>query len=87
MLFIYGATNFGTNAAFQLKMAFMVLAGLNALAFELAVRRSGGVWVAADRPPAIVKAFATLSLRVLALRRDDGPMDGLPVAAGAACTP
>ncbi len=62
MLFIYGATNFGPNPAFQLKMAFMVVAGLNALAFDVAVRRSGGVWVAADRPPALVKGFATLSL-------------------------
>ena len=42
MLFIYGATNFGPNRAFQLKMAFLLIAGLNALAFDLAVRRSGG---------------------------------------------
>jgi len=62
MLFIYGATNFGPNPAFQLKMTFMVFAGLNALAFDIAVRRSGGVWVAADRPPTLVKGFATLSL-------------------------
>jgi hypothetical protein len=62
MLFIYGATNFGPNRAFQLKMAFLVLAGLNALAFDLAVRRSGSSWVAADRPPDLVKGFATLSL-------------------------
>jgi hypothetical protein len=62
MLFIYGATNFGTNGAFLLKMGFMVLAGLNALAFDVSVRRSGRVWVAADRPPALVKGFATLSL-------------------------
>jgi hypothetical protein len=62
MLFIYGATNFGPNRAFQLKMAFLVLAGLNALAFELAVRRSGSSWVAADRPPTLVMGFATLSL-------------------------
>jgi hypothetical protein len=62
MLFIYGATNFGTNGAFLLKMGFMVVAGLNAFAFDLAVRRSGGVWVTADRPPALVKGFATLSL-------------------------
>ena len=62
MLFIYGATNFGVNGAFQLKMAFMVVAGLNALAFDIAVRRSGGQWVLADRPPAIVKGFATASL-------------------------
>lgn len=62
MLFIYGATNFGTNKAFLVKMVFLVLAGLNALAFDLAVRRSGGSWVVADRPPPIVKGFATLSL-------------------------
>jgi hypothetical protein len=62
LLFIYGATNFGTNGAFQVKMLFMVLAGLNALAFDLAVRRSGDSWVAADRPPVHVKGFATLSL-------------------------
>ena len=62
LLFIYGATNFGFNGAFQLKMAFMVFAGLNALAFDLSVRRSGGAWVAAGRPPALVKGFATLSL-------------------------
>jgi hypothetical protein len=43
-------------------MGFMVLAGLNALAFDFAVRRSGGTWVEADRPPALVKGFATLSL-------------------------
>jgi hypothetical protein len=62
MLFIYGATNFGTNSAFLLKMGFMVLAGLNALAFDVSVRRSGGAWVAADSPPGLVKGFATLSL-------------------------
>jgi hypothetical protein len=62
LLFIYGATNFGTNGAFLVKMSFMVLAGLNALAFDVAVRRSGGAWVEADLPPPSVKAFATLSL-------------------------
>jgi hypothetical protein len=62
MLFIYGATNFGPNKAFQLKMAFLLLAGLNALAFDVAVRRSGSSWVVAGRPPTLVKGFATLSL-------------------------
>ena len=62
LLFIYGATNFAYNGAFQLKMTFMVIAGLNALAFDVSVRRSGGAWVAADRPPPYVKGFATLSL-------------------------
>ena len=62
MLFIYGATTFGPNRAFQLKMAFLVVAGLNALAFDLAVRRSGGSWVTAGQAPSLVKGFATLSL-------------------------
>jgi len=61
MLFIYGATSFGVNHAFWLKMTFMVLAGLNALAFDLAVRHSKTDWVGADLPPTYVKAFATLS--------------------------
>ncbi len=62
LLVIYGATGFGTNGAFLLKVGFLVVAGLNALAVDVSVRRTGGVWVAADRPPALVKGFATLSL-------------------------
>jgi hypothetical protein len=42
-------------------MTFMVLAGLNAFAFDLSVTRSKVDWVAADRPPTYVKTFATLS--------------------------
>ncbi len=61
LLFIYGATNFGTNPAFWLKMTFMVIAGLNALAFDLSVKRKSFDWVTADRPPPLVKTFATLS--------------------------
>jgi hypothetical protein len=61
LLFIYGARQFGTNPAFWLKMTFMVLAGLNALAFDLSERRSKLDWVAIDRPPVYVKTFATLS--------------------------
>ena len=61
MLFIYGATSFGYNHAFWLKMTFIVLAGLNALAFDISVRRSRADWVGADLPPTYVKAFATLS--------------------------
>jgi hypothetical protein len=61
LLFTYGATTFGTNAAFGLKMSFMVLAGLNALAFQVATTRSGHDWVENGRPPLSVKVFATLS--------------------------
>jgi hypothetical protein len=60
-LFIYGATGFGVNHAFWLKMTFMVFAGLNALAFDLSVRRSKVDWIAAELPPLHVKTFATLS--------------------------
>ena len=62
LLFIYGATGFGTNRAFWLKMTFMVLAGLNALAFDWSVRRATADWVTADLPPQHVKIFATASL-------------------------
>jgi hypothetical protein len=61
LLFIYGAVNFGTNAAFWVKMTCLVIAGLNALAFDLSVKRYSYDWVAAERPPPLVKIFATLS--------------------------
>ena len=61
LLFIYGATGFGTNKVFYLKMTFMVIAGLNALAFDVAVRRAKTDWVAVGLPPTYVKVFATLS--------------------------
>ena len=61
LLFIYGATGFGTNKMFYLKMTFMVIAGLNALAFDVAVRRARSDWVAAGLAPGYVKVFATLS--------------------------
>jgi len=61
LLFAYRAARLAENDAFQLKMTLMVLAGLNALAFDVAVRRNGSNWLDADRPPLPVKAFATLS--------------------------
>lgn len=62
LMFIYGATSFGTNPSFQLKMVLMVLAGINALLFTIAAARSGDQWVSTDRTPVAVKAIATLSL-------------------------
>ena len=61
LLFTYGATGFGTNAAFALKMGFMVLAGMNALAFQIATTRSGHDWVESGLPPMSAKVLATLS--------------------------
>ena len=82
MLFIYGATNFGTNGAFLLKMAFMVRGGL-----ECARVRCGraplGRRLGRGRSAAVAREGVRDAVaRVLALRRDDGPMDGLPVSGG-----
>lgn len=62
LMFVYGATSFGTNRMFWLKMTLMALAGLNALVFTLAVARSGGHWIAAGQAPGRIKIVATLSL-------------------------
>jgi hypothetical protein len=62
LMFIYGATSFGTNKMFLLKMTLMVLAGLNALVFTVAVARSGQRWLTTARTPAGIKVIATLSL-------------------------
>jgi hypothetical protein len=61
LIFIYGATNFGVNPSFWVKMTLMALAGLNALIFDLAARRSSGQWEATGQIPVLVKSIATLS--------------------------
>lgn len=61
LIFIYGATNFGTNPSFWVKMTLMALAGLNALIFDIAARRSADHWDTAGAVPIPVKAIATLS--------------------------
>lgn len=61
-MFVYGATNFGTNPSFGLKMAFMVLAGVNALIFTVAAARSGDEWIDTGQVPGFVKVVATASL-------------------------
>lgn len=61
LIFIYGATNFGTSGMFQLKMALMALAGLNAMIFTVAAARSGRAWYEAGAVPVPVKAIATAS--------------------------
>lgn len=61
LMFIYGATNFGPNRSFQLKMTLILLAGLNALIFQVASTRSGRDWVTTGDVPLHVKTVATLS--------------------------
>jgi hypothetical protein len=60
-IFIYGATGFGTNPSFWVKMTLMALAGLNALIFDIAARRSADRWETSGQVPVPVKAIATLS--------------------------
>ncbi|MEE8307557.1 MAG: DUF6644 family protein [Gammaproteobacteria bacterium] len=62
IMFIYGATAFGLRWPFLMKMLCLLMAGLNALAFDLSTKRFGGHWVESDTPPLPVKVFATLSL-------------------------
>lgn len=62
IIFVYGATNFGTNTPFQLKMFLILVAGINALIFEIMARRGRDSWVAAGAAPVMVRAVATLSL-------------------------
>jgi hypothetical protein len=61
IIFIYGATAFGPSGAFQLKMLLMVLAGVNALLFDVAARRGSNSWVITGEVPTYVKGIATLS--------------------------
>lgn len=62
IIFIYGATNFGTNASFLLKMSLILVAGINAFIFEVLARRGRHSWVLAGVAPLPVKAVATISL-------------------------
>jgi hypothetical protein len=61
-MFIYNATGFGVNKAFWLKMTLILLAGINALVFEIIARRGRTTWVASGHAPAVAKTVATLSL-------------------------
>jgi hypothetical protein len=61
MIFIYGAAGFAANAAFQLKMILMLLAGINAMIFTVAAARSGDRWLDSGSVPTGIRVVATLS--------------------------
>jgi Family of unknown function (DUF6644) len=61
IIFIYGATSFGLNRMFYLKMGLIALAGINAFLFEIAARRGRTSWVVTGEAPLQVKLIATLS--------------------------
>jgi hypothetical protein len=56
------AAEYITNPAFQLKLALMVLAGLNMAAFHLVPWRTVGSWDAGAPPPAAARLAGGLSL-------------------------
>ena len=62
IIFVYGATNFGTNPPFLLKMSLILIAGINAFIFEIMARKGRTTWVAQGVAPVAVRAVATLSL-------------------------
>jgi uncharacterized membrane protein SirB2 len=64
VLFIAFATKAYSNTYFRIKLASIVLAGLNALYFHLTTERSITRWNDATRPPAAARfaGFASLAL-------------------------
>jgi len=62
LMFVTNATVYFHNTPFRVKMALLVLAGLNMLVFELTAGRTIHRWDEAPSAPPIGKAVATLSL-------------------------
>lgn len=62
IMFTYGAINFGTNPVFWVKMSLILLAGVNALIFEILARRGRHTWVLAGVAPLPARLVATASL-------------------------
>jgi hypothetical protein len=64
LMFITNAAGYYHNVYFRAKMALLVVAGVNMLAFELTTRRSIHLWDRSAAAPAAGKAIAALSLVV-----------------------
>jgi hypothetical protein len=62
IIFVYGATTFGTNPPFLIKMSLILIAGINALIFEIMARKGRDSWVLTGTAPVSARAVATLSL-------------------------
>jgi hypothetical protein len=62
LLFASSATTYAAAWPFQIKMALMVLAGLNMIAFHLLPYRSVHLWDVLVHPPAPAKVMAGVSL-------------------------
>jgi|SRR5665213_155919 len=69
IMFVTGALLFMSQAAkaygsvfFRIKVLLLVLAGINALVFELTLRRSIKTWDAAERPPIRARLAGALGI-------------------------
>jgi hypothetical protein len=62
LLFIGGAADFAVNPALQLKLALILLAGINAAAFELRIRPTLAGWDHHASAPPAARVSACLSL-------------------------
>jgi hypothetical protein len=64
LMFITNATVYFHNGYFRAKVALLVLAGLNALVFELTTRRRVNQWDLASLPPRGARVAAVVSLMI-----------------------
>ena len=64
LMFMAHASDFIDNRAFQLKLALILLAGINAATFHVGAYRRYSQWDTGVSPPAGVKAHAAASLMI-----------------------
>lgn len=62
LMFVGNATGYADNPAFQLKLVFLLIAGINMLLFHLLTWKSIAVWDEVEHPPAAVKLAGAVSL-------------------------
>ncbi len=62
LMFVYGATSYGTSWLFWWKMGLIVVAGMNAALFKWIVDRDGDAWMEKGVAPMPLQVIAVISL-------------------------
>jgi hypothetical protein len=62
LLFMVNAVTYHRNTAFWLKMATIVIAGINMMVFELVTAKSAASWDKGVRPPSAARLAGALSI-------------------------
>lgn len=83
LLFLPNATSIAINVSFQVKMALLVLAGLNMFVFEFVTARDVKNWDTTEPPPNSARIAGLLSILLWAAIVVFGRMIGFTPAAGA----